>query len=90
MKNKSLKLRLSYFFRQQIQGKDSYSSGNMPEWVKSASEWERAESVIIEDILRWADDGGKMLDLPDNQARSNPDAAGNGQTNDAWQRIRKR
>jgi hypothetical protein len=90
MKNKSLKLKLSYFFRPQIQGKDSYSSDNMSELAGSESKWKRTESVIIEDILRWADDGGKMLDLPDNQARSNPDAAGNGETNDAWQRIRKR
>lgn len=89
MKNRFSNSRLSHFFRQQIQGKDSYSSGNMPEWVKYASEWESAESVI-EDILRWADDGGKMLDLGNRTARSNPDAAGNRQTNDAWQRKRKR
>ena len=56
MKNKSLKLRLSYFFRQRIHGRDS--SENMPELVKPESE--RTESVI-EDILRWADDGGQML-----------------------------
>jgi hypothetical protein len=54
MKNKSLKLRLSYFFRQR---KRIYGE-NMPDLVKS----ERTESVI-EDILRWADDGGKMLPL---------------------------
>ena len=57
MKNKSLKLRLSDFFRQRIDGRDS--SENMPELVKPKSEWERTESVI-EDILRWADDGGQI------------------------------
>lgn len=60
MKNKSLKPRLSYFFRQrkQIYGKDL--SENMPDVVRLRSEWERTESVV-EDILRWADDGGQML-----------------------------
>ena len=58
MKNKSLKLRLSYFFRQRIYSKDS--SENMPDLVKPESEWERTES-IMEDILRWADDGGQIL-----------------------------
>jgi len=57
MQNKSLRLRLSSFFRQRIDGKDS--SENMPELVKPKSEWERTESVI-EDILRWADDGGQI------------------------------
>lgn len=57
MKNKSLKLRSSYFFkrRKRIYGKDS--SEHMPEFVKPESE--RTESVI-EDILRWADDGGQI------------------------------
>ena len=72
MKKKSLKLGLSHFFRQQIQSKDS--SDNMTELVKSASKWESTESVI-EDILRWADDGGKMLGPDDRTARSNMDAA---------------
>ena len=58
MKNKSLKLGLSYFFKKRIHGRDS--SENMPELVKP--EPERTESVI-EDILRWADDGGRMLPL---------------------------
>ena len=58
MKNKSLLLRLSYFFRQRkrIYGKDL--SENMPELVKPESE--RTERVI-EDILCWADDGGQIL-----------------------------
>jgi len=33
----------------------------MPELVKPESEWERTESVI-EDILRWADDGGPAFE----------------------------
>jgi hypothetical protein len=72
MKNKSLKLRLSYFFRQRkrIYGQDSLE--NMPELVKPESE--RTESVI-EDILRWADDGGQILDLGNLMAGSGPDTA---------------
>lgn len=69
MKKKSLKLRLSSFLGQRILLVDS--SGNMPELIKPASGWERADSVI-EDILRWADDGGKMLDLGNRTARSDP------------------
>jgi len=60
MKNRSLKLRLTYFFRQHIHGKDS--SGHMLGLVKPESERERTESVI-EDILRWADEGGQMIDV---------------------------
>jgi hypothetical protein len=60
MKNKSLKLGLTYFFRQHIHGNDS--SGNLLGLVKPESERERTESVI-EDILRWADDGGQKIDL---------------------------
>jgi hypothetical protein len=56
MKKKSLKLRLSYFFRQRKRIYSKDSSENMPALVKS----ERTDSVI-EDILRWADEGGKML-----------------------------
>jgi len=65
MKNKSLKLRSSYFFRQRkrIYGKDS--SENLPELVKTESE--RTESVI-QDILRWADDGGQILQ-PNSQGK---------------------
>jgi len=65
MKNKSLKLRSSYFFRQRkrIYGKDL--SENMPELVKPESE--RTERVI-EDILRWADDGGQILQ-PNSQGK---------------------
>jgi len=65
MKNKSLKLRSSYFSRQRkrIYGKDL--SENMPELVKPESE--RTERVI-EDILRWADDGGQILQ-PNSQGK---------------------
>jgi hypothetical protein len=46
----------------------------MLEWAKPESEWEGAESVI-EDILRWADDGGQILDLGNLMAGSDPDKA---------------
>jgi len=60
VKNKSLKFRLPDFFRQCIHGKDS--SGNMPKLVKPESVWSGAESVIA-GILRWADDGGKIIEI---------------------------
>ena len=69
MKKKLLKLRLSSFFGQGIRSKGT--PGNMPELIKPEPQWKRAESVI-EDILRWADDGGKMLDLDSRKARSDP------------------
>ena len=72
MKKKSLKRRWPYFFGQRIHG--SASSGNMPELIKPESGWQRAEGGI-EDILRWADDGGQMLDLEKRTARSDPDDA---------------
>ena len=72
MKKKLLKLRLPYFFGQRIHSKDP--SGNMPELIQPASDWRRAESVM-EDILRWADDGGKMFDLENGTIRAEPDAA---------------
>jgi hypothetical protein len=74
MKKKSLKLRWPYFFGQRIHGLLSSGSGNMPELIKPESEWQRAESGI-EDLLRWADDGGKMLDLENRTTVSSPDAA---------------
>ena len=70
MKKKSLKLRLSSFFGQRIRSKDS--SDYLPELIKPEPQWKRAESVI-EDILRWADDGGKMLDLGSRTAGSDQD-----------------
>lgn len=72
MKNKFSTGRLSFFFRQRIHGKDA--SDHMPESVRVESEWEKTESVI-RDILRWADDGGKILDLGNRTTRSSPDAA---------------
>lgn len=65
MNKKSLTLRSPYFFGQRIHSQDS--SGNMPEW-------DRTENAI-EDILRWADDGGRMLDPGNRTAGSNPDMA---------------
>lgn len=69
MKKKSLKPRLAYFFGQRIH-KDS--SGNMPELIKPVSELQRVESGI-EDLLRWADDGGSLLDLDSRPDRLGPD-----------------
>jgi hypothetical protein len=60
MKNKSLKLGLTSFVRQHSYGQDS--SGNLLKLLKPESERERTETVI-EDILRWADDGGQMIDI---------------------------
>jgi len=71
MKNKSLKLGLSYLFRQRLRGK--HSGDNVPQLVTPESEAEKAES-LIKDILRWADDGGRTLDLGRRTAGSNPDA----------------
>ena len=72
MKIESLKLKLSYFFKQRIRGRDS--SSNMLELVKPESEWKRTER-LIEDILRWAHDGGRMWDIKDLIAWSNSDKA---------------
>jgi hypothetical protein len=79
MKNKSLKLRSSYFFRQRkrIYGKDL--SENMPELVKPESE--RTESVI-EDILRWADDGGQILQPNSQGKRGYSSGTGKGMMNE--------
>jgi hypothetical protein len=78
MRKKSVKRRWPYFFGQQIHGS---KSGNLPELIKPESGWPKAESVI-EDILRWADDGGKMLDLENHATR--PDLE------DTWKRRTKR
>lgn len=74
MKNKSLKLGLPYLFRRPLHGKVSLDT--IRESLKPASEWDKTENVI-EDILRWADDGGKMLDLGNRPDSSTPDAAAN-------------
>ncbi|HSL43735.1 MAG TPA: hypothetical protein VK897_09910 [Anaerolineales bacterium] len=70
MKKKLSKLRLPYFFGQRNPG--TVSSGNMPELIKPEAELQRVE-IGIEDILRWADDGGRMLDLGPLIARAKPD-----------------
>jgi hypothetical protein len=72
MKNKSLKPGLPYLYRRQLHGKVSLDTTRQS--LKPESEWERPENVI-EDILRWADDGGQMLDLGSFVARSNSDTA---------------
>ena len=74
MKKKSLKLRWPYFFGQRNHGLLSSGSGNMPELINPVSKWEEVESGI-EDLLRWADDGGKMLDLETRTTWTSPDAA---------------
>ena len=75
MKNKSFDDGLTYFFSQRIHGRDL--SNNVPEWAEPESEWESSESAM-EDILRWADDGGQALDLGPSQTQTR---RGNGQTN---------
>ncbi|HEX5807942.1 MAG TPA: hypothetical protein VFY25_04700 [Anaerolineales bacterium] len=86
MKKKSSKLKLPYFFGQRSYG--AGSSGNLPELIKPESGWERAQGGI-EDILRWADDGGKMLDLGKRttQSNSNPDAGRERATNDGMSKV---
>ena len=59
MKINLIKFTASYFFRQRkrfsfFAGRQD-ASEQLPEVVKPES--------VIEDILRWADDGGKMLPL---------------------------
>jgi hypothetical protein len=74
MKNRSFDDGLTYFFSRRIHGRDS--SNDMHELAKPESESEKTESVI-EDILRWADDGGKMLDIdwqPNSQVQPGPSA----------------
>ena len=60
MKNKSLKLRLSHLFRQQEQilSRDVSQAGR-----DSVEPEVDGNESIVEDILRWADDGGQMLPL---------------------------
>lgn len=86
MKKKSSKLRLPYFFGQRIHSKAS--SGYMPALIKPEAEWDRTETGT-EDILRWADDGGKMLDLSEYQTTGpNSNSFGNRKTNDECQQNR--
>ena len=44
----------------------------MPELIKPESEWPKTIGGM-EDILRWADDGGNTLDLKNQTVSSNPD-----------------
>jgi hypothetical protein len=55
MKNKLSTDRWSYFFTPRIHG-------NVFAWVQPDSASVRSKPVM-ENILRWADDGGQMLDL---------------------------
>lgn len=66
MKIKSFDHALPYFFVQWNHGKDT--SGSILEWLKPESEQTKS---LIEDILRWADDGGQMLDSGNMPAQSN-------------------
>ena len=63
MKNRFSNGRLSYSFTPRIHG-------NVLAWVKPAFESERSNGVI-ENILRWEDDGGKIIEInystPDRQ-----------------------
>ena len=69
MKTRFSNARLSYLLMPRFHS-------NVLAWVKpaSASETERSERVI-ENILRWEDDGGQVLDLGNLMARSDPDTA---------------
>lgn len=65
MKNKLANGRLSYFFTPRIHG-------NVLAWVKPATASERSKRAI-ENILRWADDGGQMSDIGNAPGPSNSD-----------------
>lgn len=83
MKKKSLKRRLPYFFGQHVPG--STSSGAMPELIKPEAGLQRIE-ITMEDILRWADDGGNMLGPGNRTAVSNFDAPEEGSNKPQYQR----
>lgn len=55
MKNKPSNGRLSYFFTPRIH------HGNVLAWAMPASESEKSKR-IIENIQRWEDDGGRIVD----------------------------
>jgi hypothetical protein len=67
MKNKFSNGRLSYLVTPRIHG-------NVLAWVKPASQSEKSKRVI-ENILRWEDDGGKVFDPGNVMAGSSPHAA---------------
>jgi|GEM_PF-1835532 hypothetical protein len=62
MKNKLANSRLFYFFTPRIHG-------NVLAWVKPATASERSKRAI-ENILRWEDDGGQMLDIGNSAEKS--------------------
>ena len=64
MQIKSFDHALPYFFIQRIHGN---APGNLPELQRSKG--------VLENILRWEDDGGKVFDPGNVMAGSNPDAA---------------
>ncbi len=55
MNNKFFNDRLSYHFTPRIHG-------NVLAWTKPAPKSERSKRVI-ENILRWEDDGGKIIEI---------------------------
>lgn len=55
----NLKTQIAPFFGATNPSKDS--SGNMPELIEPEPQWQKAKSGD-EDILRWADDGGKIIE----------------------------
>lgn len=79
MKDTPLKLGLPYFFRKRLQGR--ISLGILPVTVSLESKRRRSGS-LLEDILRWADDGGQMPEPGSLLARSNPDTARKSSVND--------
>ena len=85
MRNKFSNGRLSYFLSPRIHG-------NVIAWVKPSSqwetEWEKADTMI-KDILRWADDGGRMLDLRNRTAKSKNAEAARKQVNENDEPQRK-
>ena len=70
MKINSFRLGLPYFFRKRLPGMLAFGAIFKP--GKPKTEQERSKSVI-QDILRWADDGGKVLEIGDPLLPSNPD-----------------
>ena len=67
MKNKFSNGRLSYFYTPRIHG-------NVLAWVEPTPQSDNSKRVI-ENILRWEDDGGQMLDPGNVMAGSYPDMA---------------
>ncbi|HLO33574.1 MAG TPA: hypothetical protein VK249_30780 [Anaerolineales bacterium] len=73
MKIKSIDHALPYFFTQRIHGKDP---ANLLELASPDLELERNKS-LLENILRWEDDGGKIIEIKHSTLdwkRKQPDA----------------